>query len=166
MGRGPTAPEYDRMIDTTKLKELIQLMVDNDLAEVDLQDEHETVTIKRSTGAAPSVQHTYAPPPALTVMPAHANNGSSAPAAAPHDASQSAIERPMVGTFYSAPNPDSPPFLTPGSQVSAGQVVCIIEAMKVFNEIKSEVSGTVTQVLAKNGTAVEFGQKLFLVKPS
>ena len=71
----------------------------------------------------------------------------------------------MVGTFFASPNPDSPAFVKPGGGVSPGTVVCLIEAMKVFNEIKSEVTGTIERVLVKNGEAVEFGQKLFLVKP-
>ena len=81
------------------------------------------------------------------------------------DAGLVAIESPMVGTFYASPNPDSPVFVKAGSGISPGTVVCLIEAMKVFNEIKSEVTGTVERMLVKNGEAVEFGQKLFLVKP-
>ena len=76
-----------------------------------------------------------------------------------------AIESPMVGTFYSAANPDSPPFVTAGASVTPSSVVCLIEAMKVFNEIKAEKAGKIERVLVKSGEAVEFGQKLFLVRP-
>ena len=76
------------------------------------------------------------------------------------------MKSPMVGTFYSAPNPDQDPFVSVGSPIGAGSVVCLIEAMKVFNEIKADVEGVVERVLVKNGEAVEFGQKLFLVRPA
>ena len=76
------------------------------------------------------------------------------------------IETPMVGTFYSAPNPDSPPFVTVGATVGPETVVCLVEAMKIFNEIKAGCSGTIEKVLVSNSEAVEFGQALFLVRPS
>jgi len=75
------------------------------------------------------------------------------------------IESPMVGTFYTASNPEAAPFVKPGDQVTEDSVVCIIEAMKIFNEIKAETTGTIQRVLVKNGEPVEFGQPLFLVKP-
>lgn len=154
-------------MDLKQLKELIHLMVENDLSEVELKTgEETTVYLRRGAekGAAyamPAAAPTYAPAP----MPA------SAPAPAPTNAGGVptglvAIESPMVGTFYSAANPDSPPFVKPGSQISGDSVVCLIEAMKVFNEIKAEKSGVIEQVLVKNGDAVEFGQKLYLVRPS
>jgi len=157
------------MIEMNKLKELVQLMVENDLSELDLQDQDEPVPIKR--GAAPVVHAPpmyAAPPPVAAPGPgnpapaAPAGGGAPAPAA---DAGLVAIESPMVGTFYASPNPDSPPFVKAGGSVSPGTVVCLIEAMKVFNEIKSEVNGTIERVLVKNSEAVEFGQKLFLVRP-
>ncbi|MBM4109071.1 MAG: acetyl-CoA carboxylase biotin carboxyl carrier protein [Phycisphaerae bacterium] len=148
------------MIDPARLKQLVQLMVDNDLTELDLREGEATVTIKRGGAApvpaAPVVVHAPAP------VHAGAANGS-VPAA---DAGLLAIESPMVGTFYSAPNPDSPAFVKPGSKIAPDSVVCLIEAMKVFNEIKADKGGVIEQVLAKNGQAVEFGQKLFLVRPA
>ncbi|MCK6477188.1 MAG: acetyl-CoA carboxylase biotin carboxyl carrier protein [Phycisphaerales bacterium] len=153
------------MIDTNKLKELVRLMVENDLTELDLQDEKETVTLKRGHNGAPVVHHApvYAQAPVMAAAPA-----ASAPAAAPAaaGAGTAAIESPMVGTFYSSPNPDAPPFVKVGQAVSPDTVVCLIEAMKVFNEIKAEKSGTIEQVLVKNGQAVEFGQKLFAIRPA
>ncbi|GJM20003.1 MAG: acetyl-CoA carboxylase biotin carboxyl carrier protein subunit [Phycisphaeraceae bacterium] len=153
------------MIDTRKLKELVRLMVENDLSELDLRDQEEKVTIRRGPQGAPVMQYAPAAP-----APGHAP----APAAAPsdngdagdHDPDLAAIESPMVGTFYSKPSPDADAFASVGDSVSAGKVVCIVEAMKVFNEIKSEVSGTIEKMLVKDGDAVEFGQKMFLVRPS
>jgi len=152
------------MIDTSKLRELVQLMVDNDLSELDLQDETETVTIKRGGSApVPLVHHAYAPQNGAV----QAASAPPAPAAPPAgDSGLKAIESPMVGTYYSAANPDSPPFITPGAAITAGTTICLIEAMKVFNEIKAEIDGTVQQILVKNGQAVEFGQKMFMVKPA
>ena len=150
------------MIDIRKLKELVKLMVENDLSELDLQDQQETVTIKRGGSAPPMVS--VAP----TASPGGATASVPAPQSAPEEPSDGlvAIESPMVGTFYSAPDPDSGPFVKPGQEVSADSVVCLVEAMKVFNEIKAEIAGRVEKVLVGNGEAVEFGQKLFLVKPT
>jgi len=158
------------MIDPTKLKDLIKLMVDNDLTEIDLQDDKETVTIRRGHPPAAHAPMMYAAPTAQAAAPATAAAapaaGGAASAAASTDAGLVAIESPMVGTFYSAANPDSAPFVTNGAKINASTVVCLIEAMKVFNEIKAEKGGTVERVLVKSGEAVEFGQKLFLVRPA
>lgn len=156
------------MINLDTLKELVRLMVDNDLSEVELHDEQESVSLKRGGAqvvysAAPAAHHApvnHAAPTGGASTPS-----SSSPAADP-DAGLIAIPSPMVGTYYSAASPDSPAFAKPGMQISADSVVCIIEAMKVFNEIKAEVSGTIERILVKNGEPVEFGQKLFLVRPS
>ncbi|MFO0873302.1 MAG: acetyl-CoA carboxylase biotin carboxyl carrier protein [Phycisphaerales bacterium] len=160
------------MIDIRKLKELVRLMVVNDLTEIDLRDSQEQVTLKR-TGPQVVPQVTHVP----VVAAAHA-----APAAAPAsragggavateadvdgDEDLVAIESPMVGTFYVGAGPDKPPFVKPGASVGPETVVCLIEAMKVFNEIKAEVAGTIERVLVKNGEPVEFGQKLMLVRPA
>ncbi len=161
------------MIEISKLQEIVKLMVDHDLSEVDLQDGEETVTIKRGA-AGPIVQQLPAPqyaapvsaPPAAPTPPPTSNNGSAAPPAAAPASNLIAIESPMVGTLYLAPNPDSPAFVKPGSSIRPESVICLIEAMKVFNEIKAEKTGVIEQILVKNGEAVEFGQKLFLVKPA
>ena len=152
------------MIDIRKLKELVRLMVENDLTELDLRDQQENVAIKRRNGGEPVVMA----PAAAPVAAAAPAGASAAPAAeAPSDdAGLVAIESPMVGTFYSAANPDSDPFVAVGKSVSADSVVCLVEAMKVFNEIKAECSGTIERVLVNSGDSVEFGQKLFLVKPA
>jgi len=155
------------MIDTSKLRELVQLMVDNDLSELDLQDQTETVTIKRGGSVAPPmVHHAILPQNGAAAVAAGSSGSTMLPAASAAGDGSKPIESPMVGTFYSGANPDAPPFVTPGAAITAGTTVCLIEAMKVFNEIKAEFDGTVQQVMVKNGQAVEFGQKLFLVKPS
>ena len=153
-------------MDLNQLKELVKLMVDNDLSEVEVRsDEQTTLYLRRGPEkgalAAPAPMM-YAPQAAASAQAPAPSAAAPAPAHAP---GLIAIESPMVGTFYSAPNPDTPPFAKPGSQVTPDSVVCLIEAMKVFNEIKSEVSGTIERVLVKSGDAVEFGQKLFLVRP-
>ncbi len=156
------------MIDIRKLHELVRLMVENDLSELDLKDERETVTIKRGGSGPPLIAHH----PLLPPMHAHNPGPAAAPAAATNngpvetDPGLAPIVSPMVGTFYSAPNPDAKAFVSVGASVSPETVVCLIEAMKVFNEIKAEVTGVVERVLVQNGTAVEFGQRLFLVRPA
>ncbi len=167
------------MIDIRKLKELVRLMVENELSELDLEDQQETVKIRRGRDNQTVVNHqpviyhgsdvpsgvAAAPSLAPVSAPVASVPAGEAPVAST-DAGLIAIESPMVGTFYSAPNPDTEAYVTVGSQVSDDTMVCLIEAMKVFNEIKAGVSGTIEQILVKNGEAVEFGQKLFLVRPS
>ena len=169
------------MIDVTKLKEIVKLMVDNDLTELDLQDQSETVTLRR--GQQPSTVVNHQPvfygggggPVSAPVAAAHAapapvaaapaGSGAAAAAKPAEEAGLIYIESPMVGTCYLSPNPDAPHYVKDGSSVSGSSVVCLIEAMKVFNEIKAEKSGTVVKILVKNGEAVEFGQKLFALRP-
>lgn len=165
------------MIDIRKLKELVRLMVANELTELDLRDADEQVTLRRPGPVQPpqvyhapmQAQPMYAPP----AQPSAPTSGNaSAPAssgggekAADDTAGLHKIESPMVGTYYASPNPDSPPFIKVGDQVTPDTVICLIEAMKIFNEIKAECSGRVEKILVKNRDAVEFGQPLFLIKP-
>lgn len=148
------------MIDIRKLKELVKLMVANDLAEMDLRDTDEQVTIRRHGESFQAVAP-VALAPASQAAPA-------APAATPEPVVEEGVEivSPMVGTFYLSPDPDSPEFIQVGGIISDDTTVCIIEAMKIFNEIKAQCTGTVTKILVANGDPVEFGQPLFLVKPS
>jgi len=158
-------PRPTTMIDIRKLKELVRLMVENDLTELDIRDEQETVTVKRpGIHAVPQVVAA----PVMAAPVAHAAPAAAAPAAAPAPAKETlpAIESPMVGTFYAAPGPDKAPFVSVGSKVGPDTTVCLIEAMKIFNEIKAETSGTVEEVLVKSGQPVEFGQPLFRIRPS
>ena len=165
------------MIDIRKLKELVRLMTASDLTELDLRDKDEQVTIRRaSPQAAPQVVH-HAMPAMMHAPMAAAPAAPAAPAAAPaaaaaaapaanEDAGLVAIESPMVGTFYASPGPDKPPFVAVGAQLGPDSVVCLVEAMKIFNEIKAETSGTVEEVLVKSGQPVEFGQPLFRIRPN
>jgi acetyl-CoA carboxylase biotin carboxyl carrier protein len=162
------------MIDIRKLKELVRLMVENELSELNLQDQQETVQVKRGGAGVPMVAVGGAP----VHIPAAARSASAddegdAPAATPQaagggdsEAGLVAVVSPMVGTFYAAPRPDAPSFTTVGAAVAPDTTVCMVEAMKVFNEIKAETSGTIVKVLVQSGSAVEYGQKLFLVRPS
>jgi acetyl-CoA carboxylase biotin carboxyl carrier protein len=165
------------MIDIRKLKELIKLMVENDLTEINLQDQQETVAVKRGTAGAlvgqPVVYQAPSAPaaaaaPAPAAAAARAEAGAQAPAAkgGDSDAGLVAITSPMVGTFYASPNPESPAFVKTGQAVGPDTTVCLLEAMKVFNEIKAETAGTIERVLVQSGQAVEYGQKLFLVRPA
>ena len=162
------------MIEMRKLRELVKLMKENDLCELDIRDNDEQVTLKRPGPAPAPAPGSAAPAPApapgiAAPAPGIPAPGTSAPAAMPAEADVDAglakITSPMVGTFYTAATPDAAAFVSVGSTVDADTVVCIIEAMKVFNEIKAETSGTIEKVLVENGQAVEFGQPLFLVKP-
>ena len=154
------------MIDIRKLKELVRLMVTNDLTELDLRDEQQQVSVKRGgSNSVPVV--TQAP---MAVAPAAAGAVAPAASVAIPDAAASddgliAIESPMVGTYYAKPSPDKPSFLNVGDAIGEESVVCLIEAMKIFNEIKAEQTGTVAKILVQNGDAVEFGQPLILIKP-
>ncbi|MEM7681753.1 MAG: acetyl-CoA carboxylase biotin carboxyl carrier protein [Planctomycetota bacterium] len=151
------------MIDVKKLRSLIELMVDADLTEVDLESEGERVSLRRGGAGQPQVVHAIAAPAPAPVAPAPGAPGAPAePAAATPQGP--AIESPMVGTYYAAASPDSAPFVKPGDTVTADTVVCIIEAMKVFNEIKAETAGTIDAVLIESGDAVEFGQPLFRLR--
>jgi len=151
------------MADLKTLKQLIQLMVQNDLTELDLEGEGEKIKLKRGNHQQP-VQ--YVAPPAAPPSPPAPAGGTSAGNSEPDaNAGLVPIPSPMVGTFYAAPSPDTKPFVNVGDRVSADTVVCIIEAMKVFNEIKAEASGTIQRVAATSGQSVEYNQPLFLIRP-
>jgi acetyl-CoA carboxylase biotin carboxyl carrier protein len=153
-------------LDLNKIKQVVDLMKKSDLSEFEIQDQEFKLRIKRDVPgkAAPATAPVAAAPvaqpvaaPAAPAAPAPAT-----PAAA--DPNVKVITSPMVGTFYATPSPDNPPFVTVGSPIKADSVVCIIEAMKVMNEIQAEIAGSVVECLVANGTSVEFGQPLFRVK--
>ena len=156
-------------MDLRKIKKLIELLDESGIAEIEVTEGEESVRISRY-GASPPVVHAAAP----VALPAPSGAGPAvdvppAPAAAPTaeerpSPSGSAIDAPMVGTMYRAPSPGAPPFVEVGSRISAGDVVCIIEAMKILNQIESEVSGVVREILVENGQPVEFGQTLMVVE--
>ena len=156
-------------MDIRKVKKLIELLEESGVSEIEIKEGEESVRISRHpTGVvhAFSAPPAYAvpPPAAAAVAPAGAAGGApAAPAAAAHSP-DSAITAPMVGTFYSAPAPGAKPFVEIGSEVKSGDVLCIIEAMKMMNQIESDKAGRVVSVLVKNGDPVEFGQTLFIIE--
>ncbi|MBS0208494.1 MAG: acetyl-CoA carboxylase biotin carboxyl carrier protein [Planctomycetes bacterium] len=148
--------------DVRRLRRLVELMNENDLNEIDLRDGETRIRLRKRQD---QVVTSYAvAPPAASAAPA-ARPAASAPDAPASDANLLTIKSPMVGTFYGSANPDSPAFVKVGDHVGPDTTVCIIEAMKVFNEIPAEVSGKVVAVLAKNNDPVEFGQPLFKIDP-
>ena len=156
--------------DIKKIKEIVEMMVANDLVEVEIIDGDNKILLKRPQPPQATVTHlpVMAPamPPAAYAVPTAAP--SPAPAPAPVSAAEEDlvdIKSPIVGTFYAAPSPDSEPYVKVGSDVNTETVVCIVEAMKVMNEIKAETTGTIAKIMVANGQAVEYGQVLFKVKP-
>jgi acetyl-CoA carboxylase biotin carboxyl carrier protein len=151
-----------------QIKAIIAMMKDNDLSEFSMEQDGLKIRIKRGPEG---FQQTVTPPPAVPPQIAVAPVSSQSPAAAPAAparvvaaADVKHIESPMVGTFYRSPSPDAPPYVEVGQEVDAETVVCIIEAMKVMNEIKAETRGVITEIMAENAKPVEFGQKLFAVR--
>lgn len=144
-----------------EIRELIRLMVDNNLGELDVSEGDNKIRLKRgSTGEVVVMPAAPAPVAAPVAVPAQA----AAPAAPAEKFLE--IKSPMVGTFYAAPSPESDAYVSNGANIGPETVVCIIEAMKVMNEIKAEVSGQVVEICAKNAQPVEYGQVLFRVKPA
>lgn len=141
-------------MDIRKVKKLIELLESSDLAEIEIREGEESVRISRGAAPAPPAAVPAAPPAAAPAPP------DGPPPAAPGG---KVVNSPMVGTFYRAPSPSSPPFVEVGSQVKAGDVVCIVEAMKMMNQIESEHTGTVEEILVADGDPVEFDQPLIRV---
>ena len=156
-------------MDLKEIRSVIDLMTKNKLAEFELEKENFKIKIKKSGDNAPQVAYAPAPPAAPVAAPAASAPAVAAPAAAAApvaDDGAATINSPMVGTFYRAPSPDSPPFVDVGTKVTPDTVVCIVEAMKVMNEIKAETTGVVTEILVESGKPAEFGQALFKIKAS
>ncbi len=157
-------------MDLKQIHELIKIVNKSNIGEISIEDKDGKVTIKQKEEAAvtytsaPS-QAVYAPAPAAVPAAAPAVNAP-APAAAPKADNLITIKSPMIGTFYRRAAPDKPLLADLGTDVAAGKVVCIIEAMKLFNEIESEISGTIVKVLVEDASPVEFDQPLFLVEPN
>ena len=148
--------------DLKKVKELIELMIEKDLVEVEIVDGDSKIHLKRPGSFVQMPIAAPMPIMAPAAAPAGDVGSSAAPAA---DDKLADIKSPIVGTFYSAPSPDSPPYVKVGDHVTPDTVVCIVEAMKVMNEIKAETTGTIEKISIANGQAVEFGQVLFKVRP-
>ena len=164
-------------MDIKEIKGIIDLMRKNGLTEFEFEKDGTKIRIRRGPDGEPQVIAStpgLIPAPAvlpvgaslpLAVAPAAPAPAAPAPAATPAASTLPSINSPMVGTFYSSPAPDAPAYVEVGTMVNAETVVCIIEAMKVMNEIKAEMSGTIVEILVENGKPVEFGKPLFRIKP-
>jgi acetyl-CoA carboxylase biotin carboxyl carrier protein len=157
-------------MDIKEIKGIIDLMRKNGLSEFEYEKDGTKIRIRRGPDGEPQViASSPGLIPAPAVLPVSASVplavAPAAPVSAPAAATLPSINSPMVGTFYSSPAPDAPPYVEVGTMVNAETVVCIIEAMKVMNEIKAEMSGTIVEVLAESGKPVEFGKPLFRIKP-
>jgi acetyl-CoA carboxylase biotin carboxyl carrier protein len=160
-----------------ELKELIEFLIEKDIAEFELERGDVKVKIKRA--GEHTIVHSqaeprfYAVPPAptaveMTAVPVVGTTPSANAAAPPAPAAEEGlhtVKSPIVGTFYEAPSPGAPPFVKPGDSVEVGQVLCIVEAMKLLNEIESDVAGEIVKKLASNGQPIEYGQELFVIRP-
>ncbi|ASK26890.1 acetyl-CoA carboxylase, biotin carboxyl carrier protein [Neisseria chenwenguii] len=150
-------------MDLRKLKKLIDLVEESGIAEIEVTEGEEKVRITRTAAAAQPVYAAPAPVQAVAAAPAASPAPTAAAAPAARDLSN-AQKSPMVGTFYRAPSPTSPVFVEVGQSVKAGDTLCIIEAMKLMNEIEAEKSGVVKEILVENGTPVEYGEPLFIIE--
>ena len=148
-------------MDLKDIKAIIDLMKKNSISEFELERDDFKIKLKRGGSATPQFEDlSYVPPVAVTTM-------GPTPIAAPHAPANGELEikSPMIGTFYRAPSPEAANYIEVGAEVNSDTVVCIIEAMKVMNEIKAEVKGVVTQILVENAKPVEFGQAMFKIRP-
>jgi acetyl-CoA carboxylase biotin carboxyl carrier protein len=158
------------MVDIAKLRALLEVLKAENVAEFEHESEEARIRIVLATAHHPAAHHApghFAGPPHAGAPTVHVTAGQQpAPASGGSEAPSDAVDVtcPFVGTFYRAPSPDAPSFVDVGSVVRPGQTLCIVEAMKLMNEIEAEVSGTVVEIYAQNGKPVEFGQKLFRIK--
>jgi len=155
-------------MDVEQIRQLVELMKENELTEMRLRDGEATIILRRGcqkdqavTVSGPATAPAAQTPPVAPSAAAPAEAGVSQP----EQQALPTINSPMVGTFYAAADPESEPFVKVGDHVTSDTVVCIIEAMKVFNEIKAEMSGTIEKILIENEQPVEFGQPMFVVRP-
>lgn len=159
-------------MDIRKIKKLVEILEESDLAELEITENEESVRLSRFPANMPAPAYPMHMMPAM-VAPAPAPAAAAPaetparPAAADTDGGTlegQVVRSPMVGTFYASPNPDADPFVSVDQEIEPGDVVCVIEAMKMFNQIESEVSGRVVSILVENGQPVEFDQPLFIVR--
>ena len=155
-------------MDIRKIKKLIELLEESDVEELEIHEGDDSVRISRRREQAPAPQYMshYPPAPApAQEQPAATSGGSPEPAQKAEPKGHS-LKSPMVGTFYRSPSPKSKAFVEVGQSVKAGEVICIVEAMKLFNEIESEVSGKIIKMLVEDASPIEYDQPLYLVDPS
>jgi acetyl-CoA carboxylase biotin carboxyl carrier protein len=159
-------------MDLDEIKKILDLMRENDVTEFELEQDGVKVRLRKGAGPqwtnhVPQVPAiAYAPPPAPPASANVAEAASSPLTVASEDVDLAIIKSPIVGTFYRAPEPDAKPFAEVGQMVKAGQVLCIIEAMKLMNEINAECDGEVVKVYVENGRAVHYGERLFAIRPT
>jgi acetyl-CoA carboxylase biotin carboxyl carrier protein len=154
-------------LDIRKVKKLIELLEESGIAEIEIKEGEEAVRISRMpTGVHAHVQPAMMQAPAVAAAPAAlpATSAGAAPAVPARRANEHVVAAPMVGTFYASASPGAKPFVEIGSEVKEGQVLCIIEAMKMMNQIESDKAGKITAIMATNGDPVEFGQPLFVIE--
>ena len=149
-------------MDLRKLKKLIDLVQESGISELEVTEGEEKVRIAKQLNAAPIAHQVYAPAP-VAAAPATAPAAAPAAAAAPAQPAGHEVKSPMVGTFYRASSPEAKAFVEVGDTVKEGQTLCIIEAMKLLNEIEADASGVVKAVMVENGQPVEFGEPLFII---
>lgn len=150
------------IFDISRLRELIELMQEHELNEVDLKQAEQRIRLRRGPDGTPIA---YSAPAPVAAPPAAAAAASGADAAAPVDDNSIYILSEAVGTFYSRAKPEKPSFVNVGDQVNPDTIVCLIEAMKLFNEVPAGVSGTIKEILVKDGDPIDHGMKLFRVEP-
>ena len=151
------------MMDIRKVKKLIEMLEESSLAEIEIHEGEESIRISRTSSVAPPPSYVPAAPAAApAATPADDTGGGGEPAAAPP--SGHTVTSPMVGTFYRAPSPGAKPFVEVGSEVKAGETLCIIEAMKMLNEIEADKSGVIRAILKENGEPVEYNEPLFIIE--
>jgi acetyl-CoA carboxylase biotin carboxyl carrier protein len=156
------------LADLDTIRQLVDMMVKNDLIELNVRDGDQEIKLRRPTPGGEIAATAFAHPPAMMrgPMPMPEVPSAKDEEAGSPEVDFAEIRSPMVGTFYASPDPDSAPYVKIGDHIGPATVVCLLEAMKVFSEIKAEVSGRIEKVLVKNGDPVEYGQALFLVRPS
>jgi len=149
-------------MDVRKIKKLIELIDNSDIAELEIVEGEESVRISRNS-TTPIMMQAQAPQAMAPAAPAPVAEPAAAPVVEAQVAKET-IDAPMVGTFYSAASPTSPPFVTVGQSISVGDTLCIIEAMKMLNQIESDKAGVIKEILVENEQPVEFGQPLFVIE--
>lgn len=153
-------------MDLKDIKAIIDLMKKNSISEFELERQDFKIRLKRGSSAVIQTEDALPATGLVTVpMPQIAASGAAATQVLPASTGELDIKSPMIGTFYRAPSPESAPYVEVGTEVNAETVVCIIEAMKVMNEIKAEVRGVITQILVENAKPIEFGQPIFKIRP-
>jgi acetyl-CoA carboxylase biotin carboxyl carrier protein len=151
-------------MDIRKVKKLIEMLEESSLAEIEIKEGEESIRISRTSAAAPMMTMAHAPAPAPVAAAPAQGPVASAEGPASHVPPGHAVTSPMVGSFYRAPSPGAKPFVEVGQTVNVGDTVCIIEAMKMLNEIESDKAGVVKAILKENGQPVEYGEALFIIE--